>query len=90
MKQTLKEVTEILSRARAKRHETLDDVKAMITGWAGSNAKASEAMKLIETLQNAEFAWGVYDATRSIMRANKATKIDDGKLIFRRQHSQCD
>ena len=82
MKQTYEEVTEMLSSARAKRHKALEDVEAMITRWAlGSKARASDAMELIHTLQNAEFAWGVYDATRSIMIANKASDIDEGKLL---------
>jgi hypothetical protein len=84
MKQTFEEVTEILSSAKAKRREALDNVEAMITRWAlGSKARVSEAMELIHTLQNAEFGWGVYDTTRSIMHANKAAEIDDGRLIIK-------
>ena len=82
MKQTLEQVTEILLNAKDKRCKALDDVKAMITRWAqGSKARASDAMELIHTLQNAEFTWGVYDATRSIMGANKAAEIEDGRLL---------
>jgi vacuolar-type H+-ATPase subunit D/Vma8 len=82
MKQTFEEVTAILLNAKEKRRKALDDVEAMITRWAqGSKARASDAMELIHALQNAEFTWGVYDATRSIMSANKATEIEDGRLI---------
>ena len=82
MKQTYEEVAEMVSSAREKRRKALDDVEAMITRWAlGSKARTSEAMELIHTLQNAEFTWGVYDATRSIMNANKAAEIEDGKLL---------
>ena len=82
MKQTFEQVTEILLDAKEKRHKALDDVEAMITRWSqGSKARASDAMELIHTLQNTEFTWGVYDATRSIMGANKATEIEDGRLV---------
>ena len=81
MKQTFEEVTAILLNSKEKRCKALDDVEAMITRWAqGSKARASDAMELIHTLQNAEFTWGVYDATLSIMSANKATEIEDGKM----------
>ena len=82
MKQTFEEVTAILLNAKEKRRKALDDVEAMITRWAqGSKARASGAMELIHALQNAEFTWGVYDATRSIMSANKATEIEDGRMV---------
>jgi len=82
MKQTFEDVTEILSSAKENRRKALDDVEAMITRWAlGSKARAADAMKLIYALQNAEFAWGGYDATQSIMIANKAKEIDDGRLL---------
>jgi len=81
MKQTFEEVTVMLLRAKEKRIKALDDVEAMIARWAcGSKARAAEAMELIHSLQNAEFTWGAYDATRSIMSANKATEIEDGRL----------
>ena len=82
MKQSFEQVTEILLSTKEKRRKALDDVEAMITRWAqGSKARASDAMELIHTLQNAEFTWGVYDATHSIMGANKATEIEDGRLV---------
>jgi hypothetical protein len=83
MKQTFDEVAEIVLGAKEKRTKALEDVKAMITRWAcGSKARESDAMELIHRLQDSEFTWGVYDATRSIMSANKATEIENGLLHF--------
>jgi hypothetical protein len=90
MKQTFEEVTELLLSAREKRRKALDDVEAMITRWAcGSKARALDAMELIHILRDAEFTWGVYDTTRSIMFVNKATKIEDGKLLDELKAKDC-
>ena len=82
MKQTIEEVTEIVRRAKEKRNKALEDVEAMVTRWTlGSKARMLGAMEIIHSLQNAEFAWGVYDATRHIMQANKAKEVEDGRLL---------
>jgi len=52
---------------------------------AGSKAGPADVMDLIHKLLNAEFTWGFYDATRSIMKANKAAKIEDGRLLHKKK-----
>jgi len=83
MKQTFDEVAELVLGAKEKRSKALDDVEDMVNRWTcGSKARALRAMELIHALQDAEFAWGVYGVTKSIMSANKATGIEDGQLRF--------